>query len=119
MKHMLQVKSKVQMKAHSSKYLTAAHSSMALVTTDLQGLLPHSADGCTYHVSGKVSQEEYLYYGNRKASTNSQLYPQLTKPYYFKQNCKTKASILQCQNEQAFPFSPEVTIYNIASLPHP
>lgn len=45
------------MKAHSSKYLTAAHCSMALATTALQGLLPHSADGCTHHISGKVSQE--------------------------------------------------------------
>lgn len=115
---MLQVKREVQMKAHSSKYLTAAHSSTALVTA-LHGLLPHSADGCTHHISGEVSQEEYPYSENRKASPNSQLYPQLTKPYHFKQNCKTKASILQCQNEQAFLFSPKAMIYSVASLPHP
>jgi len=35
------------MKAHSSKYLNAAHTSMALATVALQGLLPHSAkDAC-------------------------------------------------------------------------
>lgn len=51
MKHMLQVKREVQMTAHSSKYLTAAHSSMALATTALQGLLPCSVDGCSHHTA--------------------------------------------------------------------
>lgn len=43
---------------------------------------------------------------------------QLTKTHNFKQNCKSKASILWCQNGQTFPFSPKATIYKVASLPH-
>lgn len=38
------------MKAHSSRYLNAVHTSMALATVALQGLLPHSAkDARNYH----------------------------------------------------------------------
>lgn len=77
------------MKAHSSKYLNAVHTSMALATVGLQGLLPHSAkDACNYHSThiweGLTGGS--LHHGNRKGSPNSQPYLQLTKPHYLKQS---------------------------------
>lgn len=75
------MKREVQMKARSSKYLSAERTPVALTAVGLQGLYLSLGTWL-----GKVTQQQSLHRGNGKGSPSSQPYPQPTKARHLQQN---------------------------------